>query len=84
MSKRTWEISWFVWNNGKGVKTKSVFKTVNTSDYIDRDSEKAELTEQVRTEYNLNSQKIVMINQAYAWDKMNICPDTKATTYKYK
>ena len=61
--KRTWEISWFIWNNGKGVKTKSVFKTVNTSDYIDRYSERSELREQAYIDHNLNSQKIVMIEE---------------------
>ena len=61
--KRTWEISWFIWNNGKGVKTKSVFKTVNTSDYIDRYSERSELREQAYIDHNLNSQKIVMIKE---------------------
>ena len=61
--ERTWKISWFVWNNGTGVKTKDVYKTINTADYIDRESEKFELREQVYRDYDLHPQKFVLINE---------------------
>ena len=63
IKKRTWEISWFVWNNGKGVKTKSVFKTVNTADYFDRQSEKSELKDQAYIDYDLHRDKIIMMKE---------------------
>ena len=61
--KRTWEISWFVWNNGKGVKTKSVLKTVDTNNYPDRESEKYELRDQAYIDHDLSQDKIVMIKE---------------------
>ena len=61
--KRTWKISWFVWNNGKGVKTKSVLKTVDTNDYPDTYCEKYELKDQAYIDYDLHPDKIVMIRQ---------------------
>jgi len=61
--ERTWKISWFVWNNGKGVKTKSVLKTVNTADYPDRECEKYELKDQAYIDHNLSFDKIVMIKE---------------------
>jgi len=61
--KRIWKISWFVWNNGKGVKTKSVLKTVDTNDYPDRESEKYELRDQAYIDHDLSQDKIVMIKE---------------------
>ena len=61
--ERTWKISWFVWNNGKGVKTKSVLKTVDTNDYVDRECEKYELKDQAYIDHDLHPDKIVMIRQ---------------------
>jgi len=63
IKNRTWELSWFVWNNGKGVKTKNVLKTVNTADYPDRECEKYELIDEIYFEYNLDSRKIIMIKE---------------------
>ena len=63
IKNRTWELSWFVWNNGKGVKTKNVLKTVNTADYPDKECEKYELKDAIYSEYNLHSQKIIMIKE---------------------
>jgi len=56
--KRTWKISWFVWNNGKGVK-----KTVDTNDYPDTYCEKYEVKEQAYIDHDLHPDKIVMIKQ---------------------
>ena len=57
--ERTWKISWFI---GKA-KTKSVFKTVNTSDYSDRYMEREELRDQAYIDHNLHPDKIVMIKE---------------------
>tara|TARA_R110000782_G_scaffold188593_1_gene278583 strand:+ start:623 stop:823 length:201 start_codon:yes stop_codon:yes gene_type:complete len=63
IKNRTWELSWFIWTNGKGVKTKSVLKTVNPADYVSRECEKYELKHEIYSEYNLHSQKIVLIKE---------------------
>ena len=61
--ERTWKISWFVWNNGKGVKTKDVYKTVDTNDYPDRECEKHELRDQAYIDYDWHPSKLVLINE---------------------
>tara|TARA_A200000113_G_C8825353_1_gene341918 strand:- start:968 stop:1210 length:243 start_codon:yes stop_codon:yes gene_type:complete len=61
--KRTWQISWFIWNGGKGVKTKSVLKTVDPADYPDRYSEREQLRDEAYYEYDLHPDKMVMIKE---------------------
>ena len=62
--QRTWKITWFVSNcNGKGIKTKSVLKTVNCNDYVDKETEKQTIKEQAYLDNNLDYNKIVMIKE---------------------
>ena len=60
MSKiRKWKISWFVEN----AKTKEVLETVNCNDYIDRQTEKYEVLNKIRTEHKLQDDKFVLISE---------------------
>ena len=60
MSKiRKWKISWFVEN----AKTKEVLESVNCNDYIDRQTEKYEVLNKIRTKHKLQDDKFVFISE---------------------
>ena len=57
--QRTWNISWFVDYS----KTKEVLETVNCDNYIDRETEKQDVLDQIKTKHNLHDDKFIFISE---------------------
>ena len=71
--QRTWNISWYVGHDKVDEEScpleiytsniKEVLTTVNCDSYIDRETEKQDVLDQIKTNHNLHDDKFIFISE---------------------
>ncbi len=71
--QRTWNISWYVGHDKEDEEScplerstrniKEVLETVNCDNYIDRETEKQDVLDQIKTKHNLHDDKFIFISE---------------------
>jgi hypothetical protein len=71
--QRTWNISWYVGHDKEDDEScplerstrniKEVLETVNCDNYIDRETEKQDVLDQIKTKHNLHDDKFIFISE---------------------